>query len=170
MDEVTYKHLYTSDQKLKWFGYGEWVEECDAAFFEHEGIECKVTRIVIEEYPNRSHMFGGHFCGYCKIPEDHPDYNCEDIHSLGYEVHGGLTYSELEPNKEFWIGFDCAHSVDVVPSMLEMKRKVREETMEMLKGLGRKDHFTSILFRDTYKNIKFAEDQCKLLASQIQER
>lgn len=32
-------HFHSSDQKIKWFGYGEWAEEPDEVTFEHLGIK-----------------------------------------------------------------------------------------------------------------------------------
>jgi len=58
-----------------------------------------------------------HRCGYMKIPKDSP------FEELGYEdfpieVHGGLTFKD-KMSGEFkldgeWLGFDCAHSGDVL--------------------------------------------------------
>lgn len=33
--EENSKHLLTSDEKIKYWGYGEWVEEPDEVFFTH---------------------------------------------------------------------------------------------------------------------------------------
>ncbi len=40
------KHIYTSEQKIKWFGYGEWVEEVDELVFLYKEFECTVVRKV----------------------------------------------------------------------------------------------------------------------------
>ena len=61
----------------------------------------------------------GHRCGYVHIPADHKFYG-EDYDDIYVKVHGGLTYSGFNDinypvdgsNKEYWIGFDCAHLGD----------------------------------------------------------
>ena len=57
----------------------------------------------------------GHLCGYVIIPEWHAGVN-KDMYDEVYgeiEVHGGLTYSDSQP--EGWvIGFDCAHAGDAI--------------------------------------------------------
>jgi len=164
---ITYKHLYSSDEKLKWWGYGEWVEEPDEAEFEHNGILCKVIRSVAHEYPNTKYMFGGHFCGYCRIPKNHVDYDHKKPFDLGYDVHGGITYGKLDENEEYWIGFDCAHAGDIVPS-LEASKKIRGEDEGIIElKLQFPD---SPVWRIAYRNIRFVVSECKSLAEQIAEK
>ncbi len=75
--------------------------------WEHAGLTCAVVQ----------GCEGQHRCGYVRVPPNHP------LHSMGYEepnveVHGGLTFAELEPCTEhpdgqgWWFGFDCAHFMD----------------------------------------------------------
>ncbi len=169
------KHLYSSDEKLKWWGYGEWVEEPDQAIFEHNSIECMVVRVAIQEpYAKDFHMFGGHLCGYVRIPHNHPYYGKGDRDIDLEGGNGGLTYSEIDnenhiylPKKGHWIGFDCAHIGDIIPSM----KKSRDQNPEMKKfdemfpiPEGYED---SPLFKNTYKNIAFCIEECKSLADQL---
>ena len=63
-------------------------------------------------------------------------------------VHGGLTYGGRMTYKNFkqrgwWIGFDCAHYLDLVPAMQN--------------------------FGGSYKNLKFVLEQIDLLSSQMAE-
>ena len=65
---------------------------------------------------------GGHRCGYVRVPPTHK------FHGKGYyeegstdaiEVHGGLTFAQIEPcahedGQGWWFGFDCAHAGDEV--------------------------------------------------------
>src|SRR5690348_9897842 len=104
-------HLYTSDEKIKWFGYGEWVEEPDLVEWEYNAINCKILRIVL---PDGSHIFGGHLCGYVQLPSGHP-WEKLDPFDIPDEVHGGITFLQ-KIAEEYWIGFDCGHSEDIVPS------------------------------------------------------
>ena len=51
------KHILTSDEKLKHWGYGEWVEEPDLVEFEHENFKCAIKRMVAPEM--NGFLFGG---------------------------------------------------------------------------------------------------------------
>ena len=74
--------------------------------WEHAGLKCAVVQA--REAGNR--------CGYVRVPPTHSlhgkDYDAPDVN-----VHGGLTFSEVEPCVEgdgtgWWFGFDCAHLGD----------------------------------------------------------
>lgn len=61
-------------------------------------------------------------CGYVGVPKGHPLYG-KKYEELDFEVNGGLTYSdyngeydkEADVNNKYWyLGFDCAHSGDVL--------------------------------------------------------
>jgi hypothetical protein len=75
--------------------------------WKHAGLSCAV--VLARE--------GGHRCGYVRVPPGHPlhgkVYDSPDV-----DVHGGLTFSEIEECKEhadgqgWWFGFDCAHAGD----------------------------------------------------------
>lgn len=58
-----------------------------------------------------------YWCGYMKLPVDHPWYKFNDVDRV-VEVHGGLTFEgtrdfDDDPNN-YWIGFDCAHVIDQI--------------------------------------------------------
>lgn len=59
----------------------------------------------------------GHRCGYVRVPPTHPVHG-KKYDAVDVDVHGGLTFAEIEPCKEhedgqgWWLGFDCAHSGD----------------------------------------------------------
>jgi hypothetical protein len=71
----------------------------------------------------------GHLCGYVRIPKKHPLHGLsyDEVYNLGYEieVHGGLTYSastigeatgmQYLLSRQWYFGFDCAHSGDIIP-------------------------------------------------------
>lgn len=145
-------HLYTRDQKLKWWGYGEWVEELDAFRYEYKGYECLVLRICRKEsYTKEEHYFGGHLCGYVVIPKNHPFYAL-DFTEIKIEIdcHGGITFSEC--NDTHLIGFDCAHSGDYVPST------------EKLRG---RSNISKLFFNPTYKNFYFCMNECFSIVDQL---
>ena len=157
------KHLYTSDQKLKWFGHGEWVEEVDQVFFTHQGIECMIIRKIVLEPYNPTHTFGGYFCGYCKVPEGHPYHNKSVFEGelSNVEVHGGLTYGQMEDDG-YWIGFDCCHSFDITPSMQKCYKQIEEDLISKFPSIKN----SPVLCRQ-YRNIAYCVEQCKSMAEQI---
>jgi hypothetical protein len=42
--EIKKTHKFTSEEKLSWLGYGEWVEEPDLVEFEHCGLKCEIIK------------------------------------------------------------------------------------------------------------------------------
>lgn len=167
------KHLFTSDQKLKWWGNGEWVEEPDEATFVHKGFKCQVMRMVAEEADG--FMFGGHLCGYICIPDDHPwrklDWNNKwNGVDLEPEIHGGLTFYR-EKEGEYWIGFDCAHLGDLVPSSEALQRHFKKtdniyaESFRLLDEIKKTSKIPSI-FDGVYRPIRYVIGECRQLAEQ----
>ena len=163
-------HHFTSNQKLEWFGYGEWVEEPDEVDFEHSGFTCKVIRVVKYEGVKLEHAFGGHFCGYVRIPQGHPWYG-EKAYDIDCSVHGGLSWSGPPPfdnNDEWWVGFDCGHSGDIIPSMGKMLGEIREKD-PMLKKLYNMHKDIRHLFAESYKTFHYAIGETQDLAQQASE-
>ena len=149
--QMSQEFLYTPEFKLFSFGEGEWVNEPDKVTFTHLGIKCEIIRIIT---PNDfNHYFRGYFCGYCYCPLE---LKVDD-----FEIHGGITYDEIENDGQRKIGFDCGHSNDLIPSM-----KYLFENNSDLMGLPK--YFARYLsFKRIYKNIEFAIEQCTNLANQI---
>lgn len=162
------KHIYSSDKKLEAFGYGEWVEEPDEVYFIHKGIECRILRVVQLEEHETCYWFGGHLCGYIKIPEDHQFYN-KDYDDIPLNAYCGLTYSQMEKDG-YWVGFDCMHAFDIIPSIAR-KRKFDPLWIELTKEMNAVK--SKMRIKDscatTYKNINFVEMQCRALADQLIE-
>lgn len=149
-------HLYTTEAKMKWFGPGEWVDEPDEATFEHESFECRVLRVISAEI--NSETFGGHFCGYVKIPKGHP-WHGKRYDDIDCACHGGLTFCDFQrfenPN-DFWIGFDCGHvGSDVIPSIGKL---IKEDCPPVFNN-----------FQETYRTFDYVIEQTKSLASQATE-
>ena len=157
-------HKFTSDQKLAWWGYGEWVEEPDEVTFEHEGFKCRIIRAAaLEGLSPTQYMFGGHLCGYVQVPESHPWYNVGSIFDAQADIHGGITFADYAFEEgEFWAGFDCGHSFDIIPSMIAMKKKIREDMLEKHSWIPERIP----IFQECYKNIDYCILECKLLAEQ----
>lgn len=165
------KHLLTSDEKLKHWGYGEWVEEPDLLEFDHLGLKCRVKRIFVKEW--NGYLSLGHLCGYVCVPKENPyhgksfDDFYSDIDGSIVDIHGGLTYGEFE-GEEYWVGFDCGHLVDITPSLEAFKKTMKRlEYLNKLEKDIKKNYPNCALFNPTYKNINFVMEECKKLAEQI---
>ena len=170
MDEY---HLLDSDFKLKYFGYGEWVEEPDRVNFIHKGYSCKIIRICAREpYCMDEVYYGGHLCGYVKLDETHP-YHGKGYQDMNIDCHGGITYAERsewvdhpEENK-FWIGFDCGHSGDFIPSSeMFKKRHNKPSWIEKMNEIFDSSNLPDYL-KPTYKNLNFCIEECKSIVDQL---
>jgi len=112
-----------ADEKATW-GPGPWTDEPDKEQFTDEGtgLPCLVKR---------NHF--GSLCGYVGVSEGHPWF-AKDYSDLPANVHGGLTFADFcqegdeaqaichipgpgEPDRVWWLGFDCGHAWDVAPAM-----------------------------------------------------
>ena len=161
-------HLLTSDQKLKRWGNREWVEEPDEVTFNYRGIKCLILRIASQ------YLELGHLCGYIEINLEHP-WAKEDPFKLNLDVHGGITYGNEQKSGVYRVGFDCAHSMDVCPSVEKILKEVREKSKDSEHGKAaiafeekhKKD--CPYLFMKSYKNIEFCKLQCMSLAEQAIE-
>ena len=77
--------------------------------WKHAGLSCAV--VMNREAQNR--------CGYVRVPLGHAMHG-QHYDKVDVEVHGGLTFSDIEPCTEhkdgqgWWFGFDCAHSNDLM--------------------------------------------------------
>jgi hypothetical protein len=159
--------LYTFEQKVVWWGDGEWAREPDLLELEYEGYQCRIIRQAHLDGKEQQYMFGGFLCGYVSIPLNHPFYK-KPYEDIPVDCHGGLTFGEGK--KDYWIGFDCAHSFDYVPSTEHLKKtcdwlkpwaKPIKESHEKLKKNYPK------IFERTYKNIEFCCDQCEEIIDQL---
>lgn len=100
----------------------------------------------------------GHLCGYVGVSYDHPFY-AKHYSEFGelVRVHGELTYSaygikKLNENPNMWyLGFDCAHYGDFVPSMENLFHFKKEE------------------YAKSYKTIEFVENELVQLVDQLEE-
>mgnify|MGYP001568655352 CR=1 FL=1 len=158
MSELT----YTTKDKSAW-GPGPWQEEPDKIQWTDAGtgLPCLIVR--------SRHL--GNLCGYVGVAEGHPAFG-RDYDELGYypEVHGGLTYAAFcqegddaetichvpepgQPDRVWWLGFDCAHGGDLSPGM---------EAREREYGLPS--------FREPYArycDVGYVKAECRSLARQL---
>ena len=114
---------WTTVDKSAW-GPGAWQDEPDKVHWidPETDLDCLMVR----------HPSAGHWCGYVAVTEGHPFYE-QDYDGPEVEVHGGLTFSRFcaegddpaqgichvpqpgRPDKVWWLGFDCAHHMDLSP-------------------------------------------------------
>lgn len=159
------EHLWTTEEKRKFCGYGEWIEEIDILEFEYGGYFAKIIRVFKKEpFAEKEVYFGGHLCGYVKIPKEHIYYG-KEWDDIDIDTHGGLTYNEI--HEEHWIGFDCAHIADYVPTMEYMRK-----TDPVMRDIGEwfplpKGYENLALFNPTYRNIEYCIQKCIEMIEQL---
>jgi len=151
---VIQKSLYSPEQKLEWWGDGEWVNEPDLAEFEEQGIRCFIRRFLIEE-KGKWHL--GILNGYASLPHNH-SWNFSEKLRNNCEVHGGITFfgkwndlllypGKPEPKSELnWVGFDTGHGFDLAPSMAISLGGIK---------------------CCVYKNMDYVASECKKMARQV---
>lgn len=159
--QITKKeYLLNKDFKIKHFGNGELVEEHDYIEFIYKDFECRIKRMYVKgPHAKNECYFGGHLCGYVKIPENNKYFN-KHYDEIDIDCHGGLTYSNYQDNN-YYIGFDCAHSFDYLPSM-EMFKQKNEKIKQFFEQYERMN-----LFYPTYKNMDFCIEECKSIVDQL---
>jgi len=147
------EHLIDRDVKLEHWGEGEWVDEPDYLEFEHMGIQCEINRVHAPDGPKGEYLFGGHLCGYVKLPSE--NFMTEDeINDL--DVHGGITFNKNTSNGH-WVGFDCAHCYDITPSTQSIKKSIAEKYAH----LG--------MLWSSYRNFEYVKSEVESLAKQVAE-
>ena len=123
METIEYINVH---DRSEW-GKGPWDDEPQDKIQwldEASGLPCIVKRNPM-----------GNWCGYVGVPAGHKFYQM-DYENVDIEhPHGGLTYAAVcvaeggpehsichivepgEPDDVWWLGFDCAHHMDVVPGL-----------------------------------------------------
>lgn len=154
---------WTFQDKSEW-GDGPWNAEPDKMQWTDEatGLPCLFVR---------NHMGG--LCGYVGVPEGHRDFQLSYNDCSPYDVHGGLTFAafcrepakgepnhsichvpgEGEPDRVWWLGFDCGHGGDLLPGMNHQLRRA---------GMG-----YGFLGGEIYRDVPYVREQCTELARQI---
>jgi hypothetical protein len=163
-------HIHTSDQKLKWFGNGEWVEEPDLCCFKYKSISCFIRRIIAHEVSG--FPFGGHLCGYCYVPNDHIYFQ---LHKKMYEIdidcHYGITYSEVHnKNGKHIIGFDTIHLGDLMPSRINFNLNLLKiQKLLFPSGISDVLKHNSYYVDDIYRNISYVIENIKSMVDSLME-
>ena len=151
MNEIVTQKLDEGDGsywRTRVVGDGPWTNEPDKI----QGVD-EATGLA---YLIVRHTSSGHLCGYVGVPSNHPCYMM-DYSDVPVDVHGGLTYGSKcsgvichvpqpgEPDDIYWLGFDCAHSMDLSPTTLQARSgSVRE-----------------------YRTISYVREECKKLAARL---
>jgi hypothetical protein len=103
------------------YGPGPWSVEPDKVQWTAHGFVCLMVRNQM-----------GAWCGYVGVPRGHHLFgtNYDDVEHAFDTAHGGLTYSgmsvvnhpvsrfdELGAEPVWFLGFDCSHGGDYIPSI-----------------------------------------------------
>lgn len=139
-----------------WDGEPDKVHWKDAA----TGMDCLAVR-------NRHR---GNWCGYVAVQESHPAFG-RGYGDVDAEVHGGLTFADFcqetagpgegichvpypgDPDRVWWLGFDCAHAWDYSPSDYASSQN--------------EGGFWRIQSDQSYKTLGFVKAHCRKLAAQL---
>lgn len=156
------------------WGPGPWQDEPDRAEWRDPatGLPCLAVRA----------MHTGAWCGYVAVPPGHP------LHGKGYDdlnldVHGGPTYANAcrgdichvpapgEPDDVWWIGFDCGHAFDLVPSLAATLRSLRPRIIAAPDVEAAFEHLRDLSspLRDVYRTLDYVKGECADLARQLKE-
>ena len=119
---------------------GEWDTEPDEAVWidGETGYVCEARRSRI-----------GAWYGCVRLPENHI-LNDDKLQTEDFdlEVHGGVTFFDKKEDDFYWIGFDCAHEFDILPTF-----PIIQQRSDLI----------------TYKNLDYVKEECKKLAKQLKE-
>lgn len=140
------------------WGDGPWQHEPDRAEWTHAGLPCLALR-------NEN---GGGWCGYVAVPQSHPLHG-KNYEGLDIDVHYGLSYSAAcqgrichvpqpsEPDDVWWLGFDCAHYMDLEPARLSREERFMPPHLK-----------PSVIDRDkTYRTLDYVQAETNRLAEQL---
>ena len=157
MKEIEYRDVRDRDG----WAAGPWDDEPDKLQWTdaETGLPCLIVR-------NQS----GALCGYAGVAPGHVFYDVDyGEFDDRLTVHGGVTYTDrctdeateaggvchvVEPGEEsdvWWVGFDCAHGLDVVPAFVKLY-----EDMGLTGFRGA-----------TYKTVDYVKAECASLAKQL---
>lgn len=118
----------------------EWVDEAT-------GYKCTIWR----------HPTHGSLNGYVAIPKGHVKHG-KHYDAVEVEVHGGLTYAELDKETGEWVlGFDCNHYGDFSPKL----------AMTIMEFSSREDIERELSNHWKYRTFDWVKNEVMLLAGQL---
>jgi hypothetical protein len=106
-------------------------------------------------------------CGYVRVPPGHP-WHGRHYNDINAKVHGSLGFSgpgedddQGDPDRGWWVGFDCGHAHDIpdpdLPADPEFRTFVRLQT-----ELATRHPWMPMAVRTQ----QYTEDQCRSLCEQ----
>lgn len=115
------------------------------------GLQCLILR----------HMVMGHLNGYVRVPRDHAMHGMRKHRQVGrLRVHGGITFTGCLGGRAMkrghWFGFDCGHAFDLVPGMLELRKRLPPDLDAFL-----------FMRPEVYRDINYVRGECADLAAQL---
>src|ERR1700691_429954 len=163
--ELSTVSYHNPEMKAHVYGQGEWTHEPDEVFFLSKDFQCRIKR-----------NYCGAWCGYVCIGDKHPWRNMK-YEEIPAEVHGGLTYGELNTYHDMYeIGFDCGHSGDLMPSFEKSKKEVASQwtiksslTNSQQEEIDRHIKEYRLKHPPVYRNFAFCIEECKSLVNQAIE-
>ena len=162
----TWTNKFHLNREGKGYPPGEWDDEPDKAVWidTASNLDCMIHRNPM-----------GALCGYVGVGPDHPwhgkNYMDGDV---DVSVHGGLTFSESceegddpaigichvakdgRPDPVWWFGFDCGHTDDLIPGMIEAFALMDEQIPDYM-------------IDETYKDFGYVQGEVTRLAHQLAE-
>lgn len=153
---------WTNMDKADWPD-GPWMTEPDKEQWTDEatGLPCLIKRNGM-----------GALCGYVGVSEGHPWF-AKDYDDMEADVHGGLTYADFcqedmdeghsichvvdpgEPDRVWWLGFDCAHCGDLIPGC------IRDTDLNPARAF-----LEGYSAGEVYRDRAYVKQQCAQLAAQ----
>lgn len=150
---------------------GPWDDEPDKAQWIDEAtdLDCLIVR-----------NHGGALCGYVGVQPGHPWHGKDYTDVPDVEVHGGLTFASLcqegaedgpgvchipepgRPANVWWLGFDCAHYMDVTPSHDVLMGSLLKNLDDVQAVIDRASPYGQ-----TYRTFEYVQQECAGLAEQI---
>lgn len=136
--------------------------------WESQGLKCAVTQ---------GHHEWGNLCAYVRVPSSHPAYK-KQYDDLDIQVHGGLTFSEIEPcahedGQGWWFGIDFAHCYDLMVDPAYDRTRLSDSEKQVFdiynfRGSGRTSFTGEPLHYWTQPEVeKEAEDLACQLAAMV---
>jgi hypothetical protein len=121
--------------------YDKIKEEGDYYEWEYTAENSSVMKCYLQRHGSMKHL-----CGYVVLTEDNKFWY-KDYDEVPVQVHGGLTYASSDENDNWILGFDCAHSGDLVPSLQRIHLNIN----------------------DVYRDKEYVISECQSLAEQLSE-
>ena len=165
-------HAGRCEGALSMLPFGPWSSEPHLLEFKHAGFDCILKRSSTTLV----------WCGYVAVPESHPAYK-KHYDNINVEVHGGLTFADecgvvvchrsSDPDdKVWWLGFDCSHSFDFSPGMVQTVALAKQELVKNISFLTAEilnefNKYNTLEDRSHYWTVEEVQQETMKLADQL---